>query len=145
MALCRIKTVEQLRGKAPAELGKLIGLDRVPEVRCLRSKLDALSQDHAAETWMATLLRQWMQQQPQSEADIRPDAAAGCLYVDVHRGSSPAVDRDLSRLFSQLNDMKFTFPGTKLVLHYRLLGETVASSAAAPPQGQNSVNPASQR
>jgi hypothetical protein len=36
MGLCRSKTTEQLRGKAPGELGKLMGLDRVPEVRCLR-------------------------------------------------------------------------------------------------------------
>ncbi len=30
MALCRIKTVEQLQYEAPGELGKLMGLDRVP-------------------------------------------------------------------------------------------------------------------
>ena len=39
MALCRIKTVEQLQYESPGELGKLMGLDRVPEVRCLRKKL----------------------------------------------------------------------------------------------------------
>ena len=36
MALCRIKTAEQLQYQAPGEFGKLLGLDRVPEVRCLR-------------------------------------------------------------------------------------------------------------
>ncbi|MGP0069959.1 MAG: putative transposase, partial [Isosphaeraceae bacterium] len=41
MALCRIKTVEQLQYQPPGELGKLLGLDRVPEVRCLRRKLAA--------------------------------------------------------------------------------------------------------
>ena len=45
MALCRIKTVEQLQYQPPGELGKLLGLDRVPEVRCLRRKLAALSLD----------------------------------------------------------------------------------------------------
>ena len=39
LALCRIKTVEQLQYEPPGELGKLLGLDRVPEVRCLRKKL----------------------------------------------------------------------------------------------------------
>ena len=34
MALCRIKAVEQLQYQPPGELGKLLGLDRVPEVRC---------------------------------------------------------------------------------------------------------------
>ena len=45
MALCRIKAVEQLQYQPPGELGKLLGLDRVPEVRCLRRKLAALSLD----------------------------------------------------------------------------------------------------
>ena len=40
MALCRIKTVEQIRGHAPGEFGKLLGLDRIPEVRCLRKKIE---------------------------------------------------------------------------------------------------------
>ena len=79
-----------------------------------------------------------------TEGDIRPDTAAGRLYVDVHRGSRPTVDRDLTSLFSQLNDMEFTFPGTKLVLHCRLLGQNVAPPSATPPQGQNSVSSASQ-
>nr|WP_324292548.1 hypothetical protein [uncultured Desulfobacter sp.] len=39
MALCRIKTVEQIRGYAPGEFGKLMGLDRIPEVRCLRHNI----------------------------------------------------------------------------------------------------------
>ena len=39
MVQCRMKTVEQLQYAAPGELGKLMGLDRVPEVRCLRQKL----------------------------------------------------------------------------------------------------------
>ena len=75
MSLCRIKTVEQLRGKAPGELGKLMGLDRVPEVRCLRKKLDAMSRDEAAEKWAAALSRQWMEADPE---------AVGTLYVDGH-------------------------------------------------------------
>ena len=43
MALARIKTVESLRGKAPEEFGKLMGLDRIQEVRCLRKKMDQLT------------------------------------------------------------------------------------------------------
>ena len=49
MALCRIKAVEQLQYEPPGELGKLLGLDRVPEVRCLRHKLAALSIDRRPE------------------------------------------------------------------------------------------------
>ncbi len=75
MSLCRIKTVEQLRGHAPGEFGKLLGLDRVPEVRCLRDKLDQLSIDDAAQQWSTHLSQQWLQADPE---------AAGTLYVDGH-------------------------------------------------------------
>ena len=75
MALCRIKTVEQLQYAAPGELGKLMGLDRIPEVRCLRKKLARLSQDDAPEKWAGLLSRQWLQ---------APSEHAGTLYVDGH-------------------------------------------------------------
>ncbi len=88
MALCRIKTVEQLRGEAPGEFGKLLGLDRIPEVRCLRRKLSELGMGEAAERWAAYLSREWMQADPQ---------AAGTLYVDghvrVYHGSMSAPPR----------------------------------------------------
>ena len=66
MALCRIQTVEQLQYQ-PGELG--MGLDRVPEVRCLRQKLTRLSQNHAPEQWAGRLSRDWLQ---------------ASLYVDGH-------------------------------------------------------------
>jgi len=75
MALCRIKTVEQLRYQPPGELGKLLGLDRIPEVRCLRNKLKILVQDDAVEKWATLLSRDWMEQNP---------GLAGTLYVDGH-------------------------------------------------------------
>lgn len=75
MALCRIKTVEQLRWQPPGEWGKLMGLDRIPEVRCLREKMAALAEDGAAEKWGELLSRNWM--------DASPDLA-GVLYVDGH-------------------------------------------------------------
>jgi hypothetical protein len=75
MALCRIKTVEQLQYHPPGELGKLLGLDRVPEVRCLRQKLTRLSADDAPERWGGLLSRDWLETSP----DL-----AGTLYVDGH-------------------------------------------------------------
>ena len=75
MALCRVKTVEKLRGYAPGEFGKLLGLDRVPEVRCLREKLDSLSADTAAERWARHLSISWMEKNPE---------LIGTLYVDGH-------------------------------------------------------------
>ena len=75
MALCRIKTVEKLRGHAPGEFGKLLGLDRIPEVRCLRQKLDDLSAGDIAEQWAAHLSKYWMDKDPNW---------AGTLYIDGH-------------------------------------------------------------
>jgi hypothetical protein len=40
MALARIRSVEQLRYQAPGEWGKVLGLDRIPEVRTLREKIE---------------------------------------------------------------------------------------------------------
>jgi transposase len=75
MALCRIKAVEQLQYQPPGELGKLLGLDRIPEVRCLRYKLAALSIDDGPEKWAGLLSRDWLEATPE---------LAGALYVDGH-------------------------------------------------------------
>src|SRR4030095_14103857 len=39
IALVQIHSLEALRYQAPGEWGKLLGLDRIPEVRTLRGKL----------------------------------------------------------------------------------------------------------
>jgi hypothetical protein len=61
MALGRIPSLEALRYVASGEWGKLIGLDRIPEVRTLRQKLRALcSEQGRAERWSSLLAKQWM-------------------------------------------------------------------------------------
>ena len=61
MALARIRSLEQLRYQAPGEWGKLLGLDRIPEVRTLREKVDRLCQDLGrAREWNAQLAQDWM-------------------------------------------------------------------------------------
>jgi hypothetical protein len=88
MALCRIKTVEQLQYQPPGELGKLLGLDRIPEVRCLRHKLAALSLDDGPKKWAGLLSRDWLKAEPE---------LAGALYVDGHvrlyHGSQTALPK----------------------------------------------------
>jgi hypothetical protein len=88
MALCRIKAVEQLQYQPPGELGKLMGLDRVPEVRCLRRKLAALSLDDGPSKWAGLLSQDWLKAAPE---------LAGALYVDGHvrlyHGSQTALPR----------------------------------------------------
>ena len=75
MALARVKTLEQLRYQPAGEWGKLLGLDRIPEVRTLREKVKELAQPEAVEQWGKTLTQDWMAQEPE---------AAGFLYVDGH-------------------------------------------------------------
>jgi hypothetical protein len=75
MALARIKTIEQLQYHPAGEWGKLLGLDRIPEVRTLREKVKVLAQPKAVYEWGQTLSQEWMEQEPE---------AAGFLYVDGH-------------------------------------------------------------
>jgi hypothetical protein len=75
LALARIKSAEGLRYCPPGEWGKLLGLDRIPEVRTLRAKLGHLSQEEKAGQWSAQLSQEWMEADPE---------LAGLLYVDGH-------------------------------------------------------------
>jgi len=75
LALARVKSLESLRYCAPGEWGKVLGLDRIPEVRTLREKLQLLGREETVAAWAAQLSRQWMAEDPES---------AGTLYVDGH-------------------------------------------------------------
>jgi hypothetical protein len=76
MALARIPSLEALRYVVPGEWGKLLGLDRIPEVRTLRQKVGELcSSEGRAERWSSQLAREWMAAEPQS---------AGVYYADGH-------------------------------------------------------------
>lgn len=75
-ALARIKSIEQLRYVAPGEWGKLLGLDRIPEVRTLRQKLEILCQEAGrALRWNTELAKEWIAGQRESEM---------VFYVDGH-------------------------------------------------------------
>lgn len=100
LALARVKSLEQLRYCAPGEWGKLLGLDRVPEVRTLRQKLKLLcAPQGVAETgaqgaeghlqrWGTQLAQDWLAANPES---------AGQFYVDghvrVYHGEQTALPR----------------------------------------------------
>ena len=75
MALGRLESIESLRYCAPGEWGKLLGLDRVPEVRTLRAKIQLLAQEEAPRQWSAALCERWMAAAPEQ---------AGVLYIDGH-------------------------------------------------------------
>jgi hypothetical protein len=49
MALCRIKNVEQLKKTSAGEFGKLLGLDRIPQVEYLRKKIKQITDQKQCE------------------------------------------------------------------------------------------------
>ena len=89
MALARIRSLEQLRYQAPGEWGKLLGLDRVPEVRTLRAKLKLLCQDLGrAIRWNAELAKEWIARQNATELYFYCDG-----HVRVYHGDQTALPR----------------------------------------------------
>lgn len=75
MALLRIRTPEQLQGHPPGELGVLLGLDRVPEVKTLRRKLWEVAARRQATQFSQRLADRWVRENAE---------AVGLLYVDGH-------------------------------------------------------------
>ena len=89
MALARIRSLEQLRYEAPGEWGKLLGLDRIPEVRTLRAKLKLLCQDLGrALRWNAQLAKEWIARQNDAELYFYCDG-----HVRVYHGDQTALPR----------------------------------------------------
>jgi hypothetical protein len=89
MALARIRSLEQLRYQAPGEWGKLLGLDRIPEVRTLRAKLKLLCQDMGrAMRWNTELAKEWIAQQNATELYFYCDG-----HVRVYHGDQTALPR----------------------------------------------------
>jgi Skp family chaperone for outer membrane proteins len=60
LLLLRIKTIEQSKLHNPGELGKLIGYDRIPEVKKLRGLLKELTCQVKCEDWGKTLSGRWI-------------------------------------------------------------------------------------
>jgi transposase-like protein len=89
MALARIGSLEQLRYEPPGEWGKLLGLDRIPEVRTLRAKLKRLCQDLGrALRWNAELAKEWIARQKDAELYFYCDG-----HGRVYHGEQTALPR----------------------------------------------------
>lgn len=76
MALARIKNPEQLKQCKPGEIGRIIGLDRVPEVKCLREKIKFLTEQNKASSLNNLLIEDWYSGTQKDNADF--------LYIDGH-------------------------------------------------------------
>ena len=75
MALLRIKRPEGLKEVSPADLGRVLGLDRAPEVKTLRRKLTRLAEMGRAASFGRELALRRVSDR---------GAAMGFLYVDGH-------------------------------------------------------------
>src|SRR5204863_2550342 len=75
MALWRIKRPEALKEHSPQDLGRVLGLDRAPEVKTLRRKLTQLAAGGQAAQFGRALA--------QRRVTLRA-SAVGFLYVDGH-------------------------------------------------------------
>lgn len=75
MALLRISNPEQLKTCNPGELGRIMGLDRVPEMRCLRQKIKLITEQQKAVEFEKSLFAGWVNPEQHS-----------CLffYIDGH-------------------------------------------------------------
>jgi transposase-like protein len=96
----------------PVALGRVLGLDRAPEVKTIRRKIGLLAEVGKAGDWIAAMARRHLQ--------ARPEQAAVC-YVDGHvrayQGTRPIAKTHVPRL-------KFPAPATV---------ETWVSDAAGDP------------
>jgi len=74
-ALLRIKRAENLKEYSPSILGRILGLDRAPEVKTVRRKLAGFVEDDRSERFIQALFAHRAEQHEQ---------ALGFLYVDGH-------------------------------------------------------------
>ena len=65
MALCRIKNPEQLKKHPPGELGKLLGLDRIPEVGYFRTKIKQITDQSKSDELHVELFRWYAAEMPE--------------------------------------------------------------------------------
>lgn len=84
LALVRCRSLEQTCYQSPGEWGKMLGLDRLPEVKTLRAKVAQLcAQDGRAAQWQSCLAKEWID--GVGDPDNPQEAGAkGFFYVDGH-------------------------------------------------------------
>ncbi len=75
MALLRVRRPENLKELRPRDMGRIVGLDRMPEVKTLRRKLRQLAEADLGEELMRALAQRRVADEP---------GRLGFLYVDGH-------------------------------------------------------------
>jgi len=122
MALLREPRAEGTTRLRPADLGRLLGLDRAPEVKTLRRKLAELAGHGRGAQLQAALARQ--------HATVRPEAV-GFLYLDghvrVYSGTRQLAKTHIAR-------MRIAGPATEETWVGDADGDPVMVLTAAPSQ-----------
>ena len=75
LSLLRVKTLAQSSQIPAGEIGKSIGLDRIPEVKTLRERIALFCTKCDIEQWSQKLSKSWLEDYP----DL-----SGVLYIDGH-------------------------------------------------------------
>ena len=75
LCLLRIKTLNQSDTIPCGELGRVMGLDRIPEVKTLRSRIDGFTKIFSVSEWSKNLSKGWLQAN---------ENMSGVLYIDGH-------------------------------------------------------------
>jgi hypothetical protein len=75
LALLRVKHPENLKEYSPQALGRILGLDRAPEVKTLRRKLARLADEELSESFLERMLKRRIQTNSEAMA---------FLYIDGH-------------------------------------------------------------
>ena len=75
LALLRIKTLSGVDSLPAGELGRMIGLDRIPEVKTLRTRIAKFSEITDIIDWELNLSKDWMEDSPELSV---------VLYIDGH-------------------------------------------------------------
>lgn len=75
LSLLRIKTLAQSGNVSAGELGRALGLDRIPEVKTLRERIAFFSGTGKVEQWALELSGTWMANRPE---------LSGIAYIDGH-------------------------------------------------------------
>jgi hypothetical protein len=79
LALCRIKNIEQIKNIKSGEIGRLIGMDRIPESKSLRGKIRYLANQNKAQQWNEELMELW------KDGISEHTDGELILYVDGHQ------------------------------------------------------------
>ena len=101
LALLRIKTLSGVDSLPSGELGRMIGLDRIPEVKTLRQRVTRFSKITNITAWRLNLSKDWMEATPELSA---------VLYIDGHIKLYYGKDKPPPKRF--VSRMRLSLSGT---------------------------------